>query len=360
MGDARGHWEGNTLVVETTNFTDKTPYRGSSDQLRLVERFTPIGPDTVEWAVTVDDPHTWARPWTFAMKLTEDESQPPFEYACHEGNYGLRNILTAARAEEKARRGIEQVKANMRATGVRHLRRRRDAGGRRAQSSAQSYKAPRTPWGDPDIQGNYTNLTETGTPLERPKEFEGRNSTRSAARNCARSSAGGGTDDRRLPRARPRRPTTGGRRHTATRARRQAWLVIDPPDGKIPPLTPEAQQRQRRAPRRAAEHARSGRLVQGSQPLRPLHHARLPGSMMPAIYGNSSQIVQGQGYVAIRYEMIHETRVIPLDAAPHVGKSIRSTWAMRAATGKATRSSSRRRTSTSAASTATPIPSGCS
>ena len=101
MGDARGRWEGNTLVVETTNFTDKTPYRGSSEQLRMIERFTPLGPDTLEWSVTFDDSHTWARPWTFAMNLTRDAGQPPFEYACHEGNYGLRNILAAARAEEK-------------------------------------------------------------------------------------------------------------------------------------------------------------------------------------------------------------------------------------------------------------------
>ena len=103
LGDARGRWEGNTLVVETTNFTDRTPYRGSSEHLRIVERFTPIGPDTLEWQITFDDSHTWARPWTFAMNLTHDESQPPFEYACHEGNYGLRNILSAARAEEKQR-----------------------------------------------------------------------------------------------------------------------------------------------------------------------------------------------------------------------------------------------------------------
>jgi hypothetical protein len=105
LGDSRGRWEGNTLVVETTNFTDRTPYRGSSDQLKIIEKFTPIGPDTVEWAVTLDDPHTWATPWTFTMNLTEDASQPPFEYACHEGNYGLRNILAAARAEEKAAGG---------------------------------------------------------------------------------------------------------------------------------------------------------------------------------------------------------------------------------------------------------------
>jgi hypothetical protein len=104
MGDAVGRWEGKTLVVETTNFTDKTPYRGSSEQLKLTERFTPVGPETVEWSVTFDDPHTWVRPWTFAMNLSKvDATQEPFEYACHEGNYGLRNILAAARAEEKAR-----------------------------------------------------------------------------------------------------------------------------------------------------------------------------------------------------------------------------------------------------------------
>ena len=105
LGDARGHWEGNTLVVETTNFTDKTPYRGSSEHLKLIERFTPLGPDTLEWSVTFDDPHTWARPWTFAMNLTHDESQPLYEYACHEGNLGMRNMLTAARAEEAAAAG---------------------------------------------------------------------------------------------------------------------------------------------------------------------------------------------------------------------------------------------------------------
>ena len=102
LGDARGRWEGNTLVVETTNFNDKVPYRGSSEHLKLVERFTPLGPDTLEWSVTFEDPHTWERPWTFAMNLVHDESQPLFEYACHEGNYGLANILTAARAEEAA------------------------------------------------------------------------------------------------------------------------------------------------------------------------------------------------------------------------------------------------------------------
>jgi hypothetical protein len=104
MGDARGHWEGDTLVVETTNFKDQIAYRNAnSESLKLVERFTSTGPSSVEWSVTVDDPTTWTRPWTFAMNLTKkDATQRPFEYACHEGNYGLRNILSAARAEEKA------------------------------------------------------------------------------------------------------------------------------------------------------------------------------------------------------------------------------------------------------------------
>jgi hypothetical protein len=104
MGDARGRWEGNALVVETTNFMDVAGYRGANGStLRMVERFTPVGPDAVEWTVTMDDSATWTRPWTFAMNLTKkDASQQPFEYACHEGNYGLRNILSGARADDAA------------------------------------------------------------------------------------------------------------------------------------------------------------------------------------------------------------------------------------------------------------------
>jgi hypothetical protein len=104
MGDARGHFEGDTLVVETTNFTDKVPYRGSSENLRLIERFTPRAPGVVEWSVTFDDPSTWARQWTLAMNLTQT-AERPFEYACHEGNYAMRNILGIARQEEAAGSG---------------------------------------------------------------------------------------------------------------------------------------------------------------------------------------------------------------------------------------------------------------
>jgi hypothetical protein len=114
MGDARGRWEGDTLVVETTNFRDETAYRGSNAAtLKLVERFTRMAPDPEErrqgvpgnqlrWSVTVDDPSTWTRPWTFAMPLTRDDSEQLFEYGCHEGNYAMVNILSGARADEKA------------------------------------------------------------------------------------------------------------------------------------------------------------------------------------------------------------------------------------------------------------------
>jgi len=102
MGDARGRWDGDTLVVETTNFKARSAYRNSNaDALKLTERFTRIAPDKVRWSVTIDDPTTWTRPWTFSMPLTENNSEALQQYECHEGNYGLRNILSAARAEER-------------------------------------------------------------------------------------------------------------------------------------------------------------------------------------------------------------------------------------------------------------------
>ena len=110
MGDPRGRWDGSTLVVETTNFTNRTALgvngngTFNSEDLRLVERFTPMSAGVVEWRVTVEDPATWTRPWTFALNLTRDDSQGVFEYACHEGNYAMHNILSAARAEEQAGR----------------------------------------------------------------------------------------------------------------------------------------------------------------------------------------------------------------------------------------------------------------
>ena len=103
MGDGRGHFEGDTLVIETTNFRDESVYRGANpDRLKLIERFTPKPGGKLEWSVTVDDPTTWTKPWTFAMPLTANPDERIMEYACHEGNRAMANILSAARAEERA------------------------------------------------------------------------------------------------------------------------------------------------------------------------------------------------------------------------------------------------------------------
>jgi hypothetical protein len=103
MGDARGHWEGDTLVVDTTNLSERGIYRNANPEtLRIVEHFTRTAPDKVDWTVTIDDPSTWTKRWTFSLPLTVNDSEPVYEYACHEGNYGLRNILSAARAAERA------------------------------------------------------------------------------------------------------------------------------------------------------------------------------------------------------------------------------------------------------------------
>jgi hypothetical protein len=104
-GDATGRWEGDTFVVDSTNFHPKTNYRGSSTTLHTIERFRRTAQSKVEWTATIEDPHTWARAWTFSIPLTEDDGQPIFEYACHEGNYGLRNILSAGRSDD--RKGIK-------------------------------------------------------------------------------------------------------------------------------------------------------------------------------------------------------------------------------------------------------------
>ena len=103
IGDSRGRWDGNTLVVDVSNFGEQTAFRKSSSTLHLTERYTRADADTVRVEVTVDDPSTWARPWTFAVTGKTDPAYwQIFEYACHEGNYGMRNMLSGARAKEKA------------------------------------------------------------------------------------------------------------------------------------------------------------------------------------------------------------------------------------------------------------------
>ena len=107
MGDSRGHWEGNTLVVETKNLNGLTSIGGNgggrtSDKITLTERFTLLDANTLQYTATMDDPGTWTRPWTISFPWRRDQNYGMFEYACHEGNYAMRNILSAARADERS------------------------------------------------------------------------------------------------------------------------------------------------------------------------------------------------------------------------------------------------------------------
>jgi hypothetical protein len=115
MGDPRGHWEGNTLVIETTNFIAGRNGIGpngngapTSEDLKLIERFTRTSENTVQYELTVIDPKTYTAPWKVSFPITHEDGYQIFEYACHEGNYGLRNILSTARAEDAAEAAQEK------------------------------------------------------------------------------------------------------------------------------------------------------------------------------------------------------------------------------------------------------------
>ena len=197
----------------------------------------------------------------------------------------------------------------------------------------QTWTPPRTPWGDPDLQGNYSNKYEQGTPFERPAEFEGRTLDQIKGDELAQ------LVKERADELLLNSPFTGGDpvagnfggapafydRFEANRGSRP-WFVVDPADGRIPQMSPEGQKASAaRAAARAA--ARKGRGPSDSYTDRSLYDRcitrGLPGSMMPANYGNSYRIIQSPGYVAISYEMVHETRIIPLDGRPQVGSAIR-------------------------------------
>ena len=108
LGDSRGHWEGETLVVDTTNYKLASFMSMSSEKLHVIERFTRTGPESLKYEITINDPGTWTKPWSLMipLKLSPD---PIVEYACHEGNYGLQGILAGARAEEKVAEGAEKA-----------------------------------------------------------------------------------------------------------------------------------------------------------------------------------------------------------------------------------------------------------
>jgi hypothetical protein len=185
-----------------------------------------------------------------------------------------------------------------------------------SKPSARTYTPSKTTWGDPDLQGTYTDKDENGIPLERPSQFDGKRAEdlddseladivkERQQRALAGAAAIGGADT-------GAGPVHWYEHYDAKNSR--PWMVLDPPDGKIPPLPPAAQQR-------AA--FRSTRGPADSFEDRSLYDQCITrgvvGSMLPVIYGNSFQIVQAPGYVAIRYEMIHETRIIPLDGHAHL------------------------------------------
>jgi hypothetical protein len=192
-------------------------------------------------------------------------------------------------------------------------------------TDASAWKAPRTPWGDPDLAGVYSNSDESGIPFERPAQFEGRRleDVTPAELERLRVERREQTAGRSLAPDRPVDREVFWENLNAVNSR--AWLVVDPPDGKVPAMTPEARQR---IAARAEARKKSGRGPADSYTDRSLYDRcisrGLPGSMMPAIYGSSYEIVQGPGYVAILYEMVHETRVVRLDDRPHLGKDIKT------------------------------------
>jgi hypothetical protein len=185
------------------------------------------------------------------------------------------------------------------------------------------WSPPRTPWGDPDLQGTYANNNEYAMPLERPAEFEGKRAADLTAADIA--------DARRLAEKRMIAALPGGDvrgpddwwlQNLDLTKRSRVWSIVDPPDGKIPPLTPAGQAR-------ATVRVRSsfvGGPFDGPEDLNFLERCitkSVPGVMIPSMYSNNYEILQTPGLVSIRYELLHEMRLIPLDGRPHVGAKIR-------------------------------------
>jgi hypothetical protein len=181
------------------------------------------------------------------------------------------------------------------------------------KAAARKWSAPRTPWGDPDIQGTWSSDDLRGVPTQRPDQFAGR-AELSDEEFAKRQS------DNDTARTRELNRVGAFRNDVGTRTFRQTSLVVEPADGRIPPMTPEA------------ERITALRQVQRSTPPtswtdRSLYDRCITrgvlGSVMPVIYGNGNQIFQAPGLVSITYEMVHDTRIIPLDSRPHVGPHIR-------------------------------------
>ena len=401
LGDSIGRWEGDTLVVETTNFHPLQGFRGSSENLKVTERFTADrarhdrlqlhgrGSDDVHGAV-----HRRAavQPrWTSRF----------YEYACHEGNYGLEHPERRARAgarggkkkprsskdcggkdEESTRASSSSVRRwpwRRRGAQAPHaVRRQARASGRPAQGRG---RVPRTPDGKPDLQGNWTNATLT--PLERPRRERGchdraRRSRKAREGRCPTASSGWRSRATRIGRRRPRAATdrsapratsaatttSGSTRATGSRSingEPRSSLIVDPPDGKVPATDAGGAAS---APPSACGAARPRRQYDHPE-FRPLAERCLmsfgsnagPPMLPNYFYNNNYTIVQTKDHVMILVEMVHDVRIIRIgDRRPRRGcpSTCARGWAIRSAGGKATRWSSRRRTSTRCRCSAAP------
>jgi hypothetical protein len=183
--------------------------------------------------------------------------------------------------------------------------------------SAADWKAPRTPWGEPDLQGVWSTAAEMATPFERPTTFGNRQWLTDAefeqrlkqVNGNSGAFAGQATDP-------PSHWIELGE------ASRRTSAVIDPPDGRVPPITAEGRQRQLAGPPPFGNGPFDG-PEDTSQWVRCITRGGLPGVMFPTVYNANARILQGPGYVAITYEMIHDTRVIPTDGRRHVGAAVR-------------------------------------
>jgi hypothetical protein len=185
--------------------------------------------------------------------------------------------------------------------------------GQAPTSTAKTWSAPKTAWGDPDLAGTWSSDDLRGVPMQRPDEFGNR--AQLTDEEFARRDA-----QNQQARTQELNRVGAFRNDVGTRTVRQTSLVVDPPDGKVPPMTPEAQAR-------GAAVALARRPAPSSWLDRSFYDRCITrgvlGSVLPVIYGNGNQILQSPGYVSITYEMVHDTRMIPLDGRPHVGRTIR-------------------------------------
>jgi hypothetical protein len=206
-----------------------------------------------------------------------------------------------------------------------------------AQPGAKPYQPPRTPWGDPDLQGKWPGIDLVGVPMQRDPRFGTRNvlteeefKQEQARREKQALQDNAEFDLENAEELEKQFGTVGGAvsppPHWLERGKAQyiASLVVDPPDGRIPPLTPEAQKRQQQA---AAARKASGRGPADSYSDRSLYDRcisrGIAGSFLPVIYNNGNEIIQGPGFVALRNEMIHETRIVYLDGRPPIDPAIK-------------------------------------